>query len=185
MIKMIKLNKRKILLLSVIVIILGMAVLPAILPESTGQVSGGFMMDGKRITSTSFLIYENDAGDQVDEMWARLEWTVQGEDVVWSTFHIVGSFGIKLHRISSDSIVLVDRPIDFTGEEKAFINNDDYYYERLGTLLDGQPFTDPNNPTYWDLYVYGNFVISVDDTIGQTLYDSWEDESDFIRLNWV
>jgi hypothetical protein len=188
MIKMVKRNKNKILLLGIVVLILGTTVLPAVLPKPVGNIGGGFMKDGERVPPGSFLqSFAKPGGDPVDGVWWQVGWTVQGENVDWTTFRAWGFCGIRLWQ-SATHIILVNKSFDVGGEEKAFTHPHIGYTEMLADLLDNQPYSDPGN-TLWVLYFWADFHMSVvpenPEYVGHTLYDMWDGETTGLTVHWI
>lgn len=182
----IKQNKKKtLLLLGIVVLIAGLIFLPPVVFNPMGQISAGFMMDGEKIDTNPFLAFVSPEGVEVDEVWIEVTWAVQGEAVDWSTFTIVGTYGIKLWYTPSDPIVLEEHSINLAGEYRALTNPKIEWSYDLATLLEGQPHTDPNDPNYWLLIFYADFTMTVasEDT-GELLYDSWDGETSMLRVNW-
>jgi len=171
-----RLNGKSIIVIGVIVFIIITAGV-SLIPTPTGKVSGGFMMDGERVSDTPLFSFADPSGNEIDAIWVEMSWTVQGEDVVWDTFKIEGKYEIRLWNIYSQVPTVLDTyPILLTGEMYATapynIVGTDY---ALATLLYEQPFTNPADPTYWTLHLYGEFTASVEDLDGTVLSFDWSD----------
>lgn len=173
-------NRNLFIALGIVAIIIGAAVTVTFIFQPTGRMSGGFMRDGERLSSAMPFSFVAPTGESVDGIWTELKWVVQGEDVVWDTFHIEGKYEIRLWNINSpEPTVLITHPFQHTGEiyVSAPYNQEAMDYDLGGTygILTNQPYTNPADPTYWTLHLYGEFTASVEDTDGTILSFDWND----------
>ena len=182
-------DRNLLIVIGVCAVILVSVVAASVMFQPAGQLSGGFMKDGERLSSVMPLSFVDPAGQTVDGIWTELSWSVTGEDVVWDTFHISGKYEIRLIDIDSpEPIVLATHTFQHTGEiyASAPYNTAGMDYDLGGTygLLINQPFTNPADQTYWTLHLYGEFTASVEDTDGTVLSFDWDDYCE-MTIYWV